>query len=179
MTQSTPKACQQQQQAERRLGHILLVQPKKGLMLWSWCRAWICMAVKLPLIQPRHWLKHACLSAGICLFSDCNAEGLSNEAHKDLEQYMQLLDDVNQRCSILQHDLQDYMDAVVHRQGMTQESHHVRNQMQCMQNACSSQEHLVQRLDAACLHPETSITCCIKLCYPLLCAQCQCQPFFS
>ncbi|KAL0034255.1 hypothetical protein WJX77_005513 [Trebouxia sp. C0004] len=52
---------------------------------------------------------------GICLFSNCNAEGLSNEAHIDLEQYMQLLDDVNQRCSILQHDLRDYMDAVVHR----------------------------------------------------------------
>ncbi|KAL0049693.1 hypothetical protein WJX82_007833 [Trebouxia sp. C0006] len=52
---------------------------------------------------------------GICLFSDCNAEGLSDEAHIDLEQYMQLLDDVNQRCSILQHDLRDYMDAVVHR----------------------------------------------------------------
>ena len=89
------------------------------------------MAVKLPLIQPRHWLKHACLSAGICLFSDCNAEGLSNEAHIDLEQYMQLLDDVNQRCSILQHDLRDYMDAVVHRQGMTQESDAV--YAKCMQ----------------------------------------------
>lgn len=33
----------------------------------------------------------------------------------DLEQYLQLLEDVKQRCSLLQHDLQDYIDAVAHR----------------------------------------------------------------
>ncbi len=136
-------------------------------MLHSWCHAWTCIAVELPLNQARHCIKHACLSAGICLFSDCNAEGLSNEAHIDLEQYMQLLDDVNQRCSILQHDLRDYMDAVVHRQGMTVMS----GIIYIVENACSSQEHLVQRLDTACSHPGTSITCCTKLCYPMLCAQ--------
>ena len=130
----------------------------------SLCHAWTCVAVELLLIQARHCIKHACLSAGICLFSDCNAEGLSDEAHIDLEQYMQLLDDVNQRCSILQHDLRDYMDAVVHRQGMT-----VTSGIICsVENACISQEHLVQRLDTACSHPETSIICCTKLCYPML-----------
>ena len=80
---------------------------------------------------------------------------------------MQLLDDVNQKCSILQHDLRDYMDAVVHRQGVTVLS----GAIYSVKNARSSQEHLVQRLDTACSHPETSITCCTKLCYPILCAR--------
>lgn len=79
---------------------------------------------------------------------------------------MQLLDDVTQRCSILQRDLRDYMDAVVHRQDVTVSS----GTICTVKHACSSQEHLVQRLDTACSHPETSITCCTKLCYPMLCA---------
>ena len=55
------------------------------------------------------------LFAGICLFSDCNMEGISSEAHLDLEEYVQLLEDVNQRCNVLQHDLRGHNDAIVHR----------------------------------------------------------------
>lgn len=44
-------------------------------------------------------------------------EGLSDEGHLDLEEYVQLVEDMRQRCSVLQHDLREYMDAVVHRCG--------------------------------------------------------------
>ena len=40
---------------------------------------------------------------------------MSSERQVDLEAYPQLLEDMRQRCVVLQHDLQDYTDAVVHR----------------------------------------------------------------
>lgn len=53
--------------------------------------------------------------AGVCLFSECGTEGVSVEGQADLEEYLQLLDDLKRRCTVLQHDLQDYTDALVHR----------------------------------------------------------------
>lgn len=53
--------------------------------------------------------------AGVCLFSECGIEGVSIEGQADLEEYLQLLDDMKHRCAVLQHDLQDYTDALVHR----------------------------------------------------------------
>ena len=53
--------------------------------------------------------------AGICLFSAFGGEGMRSEGQMDLEEYLQLLEDMKQRCAVLQHDLQDYTDAVAHR----------------------------------------------------------------
>lgn len=43
---------------------------------------------------------------------------MSIEGHMDLEEYLQLLENVKQKSAALQHDLQDYTDAVVHRCNM-------------------------------------------------------------
>lgn len=43
-------------------------------------------------------------------------DGLTSEAQVDTEEFVQLQEDLNQRCSILQQDLRHHMDAVVHRQ---------------------------------------------------------------
>lgn len=57
--------------------------------------------------------------AGICLFSEFGGEGMSIEGQMDLEEYLQLLEDTKQRCAVLQHNLQEYTDAVVHRCSIT------------------------------------------------------------
>ena len=42
-------------------------------------------------------------------------EGVTSEGQFDMEEYLQLLEDLGQRCTGLQHDLQNYNDAIVHR----------------------------------------------------------------
>lgn len=44
---------------------------------------------------------------------------MRSEGQVDLEEYPQLLENMRQRCAVLQHDLQDYTDAVVHRCSIT------------------------------------------------------------
>ena len=58
-------------------------------------------------------------TVGVCLFSESGIEGVSAEGQADLEEYVQLLDDMKHRCTVLQHDLQDYTDALVHRCSIT------------------------------------------------------------
>ena len=43
---------------------------------------------------------------------------MSIEGEMNLEEYPQLLADMKQRCAVLQHDLQSYTDAVIHRCGI-------------------------------------------------------------
>ncbi|KAL3156853.1 hypothetical protein ABBQ38_001122 [Trebouxia sp. C0009 RCD-2024] len=47
--------------------------------------------------------------------ADITLEGVNVEGQMDLENHLQLLEDTKQRCTLQQHALQDYTDAVVHR----------------------------------------------------------------
>ena len=53
--------------------------------------------------------------AGICLYSQYDVGGATREPLADMEELLQLLDGLNQRCTVLQHDLQSYTDAIVQR----------------------------------------------------------------
>ena len=118
--------------------HSLAATAKTNVTLctpWSLCLC-IGMLLGLPAVIVLLRRQQSVRLAGICLFSEFGAEGMSNEGQRNLEEYAQLLEDMKQRCAMLQHELQDYTDAVVHRCNIIVFCHLSSTMSACAQHAC-------------------------------------------